>query len=148
LAGRRAVDRMRFRGWHDKAVTLLKRMIADAPEEGSLLRLMGVQMLLLGRDKAAAEMFKAALLADPKDGEAAVHLGFVLKNGKEESLRDLPKAVELLKQVKVELPSCLSWPPFKGIEANEEGVEAKFWYHLGEGLQRLGQHEEAEGVHK
>lgn len=132
MAGRRAVDRMRFRGWNDRAVTLLKRMIADVPDDGGLLNLMGVQLLLLGQDSAAAEMFSAALAANPADAQAAVHLGFVLKNAKEEKLRDLNKAVELLRM---------------GVSAEEEATEAKFWYHLGEGLLRLGKKDEADEVH-
>lgn len=125
-AGYRCVERMQFRGWSNKAIPLLKTMIKRLPHQLDLLNKLGTQFLLIGQKKAASEMFEAVLLQQPLNNYAAKHLGFILKtSGKNE---DLPRGVDLLLQ---------------GVQGDPDPPEGKFYYHLGEGLRRLGREEEA-----
>lgn len=70
------------------------------------------------------------LLRWRNDGFAAVHYGFVLKNMD----NDMEQAVIFLRQ---------------GIESGDEGTsDARFYFHLGEALSRLGRKQEADDVYQ
>lgn len=61
----------------------------------------------------------------PNDGFALVHQGFILKT----TDNKLEEAVNYLK---------------KGIATNDTGViDGRFYFHLGDALERLGKHNEA-----
>lgn len=127
---------MAFRGWSSKAIPLLKAMIKANPDQPELLNLLGTQFLLLGQNGAAGEMFAAVLASQPDDPYANLHLGFILKNaggGKQQDQKQLERGVELLA---------------KGVAASGGEAEAKFYYHLGEGLRRLGRESEADEVYR
>ncbi len=129
MAGVRCVERMQFRGWSAKAVNVLQKMIARFPFDSKLRNDLGVQYLLIGHNKYAKEVFEKECRHNPDNGFAAVHLGFVLKTE-----GDLEGAVKYLR---------------RGIDSKQEGTgEGKFYYHLGEALQRIGKKEEAEKVFK
>lgn len=61
----------------------------------------------------------------PNDGFALVHQGFILKTADNK----FKEAVEYLR---------------RGIATNDTGViDGRFYFHLGDALERLGQHDEA-----
>ena len=61
---------------------------------------------------------------EPENGFAKVHLGFIIKTSDNRP----DKAVELMRE---------------GIASNEPGViDGRFFFHLGDALQRLGRRDE------
>jgi len=127
MAGVRCAERMQFRGWSDKAVAVLAKLISRFPEESQLRNDLGVQYLTIGHNRHAKEVFERELKRNPDNGFAAAHLGFVLK-----SEGDLAGGAELLG---------------RGIASGQEGAaQGKFYYHLGEALQRLGRKAESDKV--
>ena len=131
MAGIRCAERMQFRGWGNKAVAVYKELAKRFPDDSKLQNDLGVQYLVLGRDDSARKVFEAVLSRDPHDAFAAVHLGFILKQMGETP--ELERGVELLKQ---------------GVYSGVEGTnEAKFFYHLGDGLKRLGRIGESEATY-
>lgn len=132
MSGVRVVERMQFRGWSRKAVHVLQEMLNRFPGDVELGNELGVQYLMTGKNIDARKVFSRTVEADPTNGFAAVHLGFILKTGGFE--HDQERAASLLKQ---------------GIESGEKGTQdGKFYYHLGEVLQRMGKKEESDRVYK
>ena len=130
MAGIRVVQRMQFRGWSKKAIHVLGEMLKRFPGDSQIQNELGVQYLMTGKNINAREVFQSVLKSSPNNGFASVHLGFILKTGGFE--HDRENAVALLKH---------------GIMSREEGTqEGKFYYHLGEGLQRLGRNDEADQI--
>lgn len=128
LAGNRCVERMNFRGWNAKALDVLDLMAKRFSENSDIKNQIGTQYLLMGEDRKARKPFQEVLRTDPLNAYAARHLGFILKiEGKYE------RGVELL---------------LKGIKLSKEDVDGKFYYHLGEGLRRLGKEKEANEIYK
>ncbi|XP_064596923.1 aspartyl/asparaginyl beta-hydroxylase-like [Liolophura sinensis] len=128
--GRRAAERMNFRGWSAKAVKTLRGLTQRFPQNVALKNELGVAYLMVGKTEEARPVFKAALEIDPKNGFALVHLGFIYKTAD----NDPAKAIPLLRE---------------GINTKAEGtVDGRFYFHLGDSLQRVGQKEEAYEVYK
>ena len=127
MAGVRCAERMQFRGWSKKAIAVLQKLIERFPEDSKLKNDLGVQYLMVGHNLFAKDVFERELKRNPGNGFAASHLGFVLK-----SHGDLAGGAELLE---------------RGIASGQEGAaQGKFYYHLGEALQRLGRKAESDKV--
>ena len=75
-------------------------------------------------------VFWQVLEIEPNNGFAKVHLGFIVQT----SDNDPASAIDLMRD---------------GIASNEPGViDGRFFFHLGDALQRLGRKEEAYEVYE
>jgi len=106
-------------------------MLGRFPSDKQLKNEMGVQYLMVGSTEAARETFAQVLAADPTNGFAASHLGFIMKtNAKREG--DLEQGLLLMRQ---------------GIDSGEEGTrDGRFYYQLSDGLLNSGRQSEAADV--
>jgi len=140
-AGHRCVDLMLFRGWNMRAQQVQKLLIQRFPLNATLHNRLGVLHLLSGQNGEAKRAFQTVLDKQPEDGFAQGHLGFILKleatatDSGHTSVETLERAVDLLN---------------RGIESGEPGVakEGKFYFHLGDGLRRLGRQQNADQVYQ
>jgi len=125
VAGRRLAERLTFRGWSNKAVSTLKWLSQQYPDDMELLRELGVSHLMVGGNDRARDVFTQLLAKDPTNGFAKVHLGFILATHDKE----LEKAVAFLRD---------------GVDSGQDGTQdGRFYLHLGDSLLRLGREEEA-----
>ena len=132
---KKCIERMEFRGWSDKGVALLQKLVAKYPKELVFQNLLGTQYLIANANKKATLVFENVLSADPSNRYAARHLGFILKTSGD--ISKLEQAVTLLSQGIAD----------DGSEVDIER-EGKFYYHLGQSLARLGRKEEADDVYR
>lgn len=87
--------------------------------------LKGIILKYFFRIEEARPVLKEVLKKWPNDGFALVHHGFILKIADNK----LEEAVDYLK---------------RGIATNDTGVvDGRFYFHLGDALERLGKHGEA-----
>lgn len=129
-AGERAVERMRFRGFLTKALKLQAEMSKKYPDNIALKNQMAVSYLMIGQGKVAAQLLEQVLKQKPNDGFAKVHYGFILKTER----NDLEGGIKYMGE---------------GIATGEPGVvDGRFYLHLGDALQRVGQNEKAMEVYK
>lgn len=129
LAAEKCIDRMRFRGFLGKAVRVQQRLLQRFPDDLSLRNQMGVTFLMMNQAAAAKDVFEAALEKWPNDGFAQVHYGFILKT----SYSNNTVGAEYMR---------------KGIESGAEGTQdGRFYFHLGDALQREGLTEDAYEVY-
>ncbi|GFU40717.1 hypothetical protein TNCV_3230792 [Trichonephila clavipes] len=129
-AGKKAADRMRFRGFLGKSVKLLHEMTEKFPQNVAVKNLLAVAYLMIGQNKEAKRVLTEVLKVKSDSGFAKVHLGFILKTDdfKHE------EAAKLLKE---------------GIATREEGViDGRFYFHLGDALHRIGKQDEAMKVYE
>ncbi|GIY72805.1 hypothetical protein CEXT_567122 [Caerostris extrusa] len=130
LAGKRAADRMRFRGFLGKSVKLLSEMTEKYPQNVEIKNLFAVSYLMIGQNKEAKKVLYDVLKVKPDSGFAKVHLGFILKTDDSK----YEEAARLLSE---------------GIATREEGViDGRFYFHLGDALHRTGKQDEAMDVYK
>jgi len=124
-AAERCIDRMRFRGFLGKAVRVQQRLLQRFPEDLALRNQLGVSFLMMNQAQAAKEVFQEVLNKDPDNGFGQVHYGFVLKT----SFDDMTRGAKYMSL---------------GISSGAEGTaDARFFYHLGDALQRLNRTREA-----
>ncbi|XP_047493946.1 cell surface glycoprotein 1-like isoform X2 [Penaeus chinensis] len=125
LAAEKCIERMRFRGFMGKAVRVQQRLLQRFPEDINLRNQIGVTFLLMNQPTAAKDVFKEVLEKWPEDGFAQVHYGFVMKT----SHNNNTAGIEYMQ---------------KGINSGAEGTQdGRFYFHLGDALQREGKAEEA-----
>lgn len=130
IAGKRAADRMRFRGFLGKSVKLLHEMTEKFPQNVSVKNLLAVAYLMIGQNKEAKKVLSEVLKVKSDSGFAKVHLGFILKTDDFKH----KEAAQLLKE---------------GIATREEGViDGRFYFHLGDALHRIGKQDEAMKVYE
>ncbi|XP_054707090.1 aspartyl/asparaginyl beta-hydroxylase-like [Uloborus diversus] len=130
LAGRKAAERLRFRGFMGKSLRQLIEMSDKFPLNVELRNQIAVGYLLIGQNKEAKKTLLEVLKLNPNSGFAKVHLGFILKTDE----NNYSEAIHLLQE---------------GIDSNEEGVtDGRFYFHLGDALQRSGKPEEAFQVYE
>lgn len=129
-AGTKLADKQVFRGWNGKA-TKTRRFLSDRyPNDVGLKNKLGVSYLISAQNEEARTTFNKVLEMDPGNGLAKVHLGFIIKTLD----NDLEKAIPLLTE---------------GIASEAEGTkDGRFYFHLGDALQRLGQTENAYKVYQ
>ncbi|XP_076437632.1 aspartyl/asparaginyl beta-hydroxylase-like, partial [Babylonia areolata] len=129
-AGRRLAKKQQFRGWGSKAAKTMQYLVEQFPEDVSLQREQGVSHLMVGQSEDARRVFQRMLQKNPDDGFAQVHLGFIVKT----TDNSLLEAIRLLQS---------------GIDSRQEGTQdGRFYFHLGDALQRLGRAEEARQVYQ
>lgn len=117
-----------FPGFHNKATRIQQRLVARFPDEIDLQNQLAIGFLLANQPESARTVLEQTLGRWPDSGFAQVHLGFILKT----TYNDNEAGVELMK---------------KGIASREEGViDGRFYFHLGDGLNRLGRQQEAQQV--
>ncbi|KAA0189260.1 hypothetical protein HAZT_HAZT008429 [Hyalella azteca] len=115
------VDKLRFRGHLSACVSVQKRLLRLYPDDAVLHNQLGITLLLQGQPAAAQRVFEAVLQRHPNNGLAQVHLGFILKTTRGNNT----EGARLMKA---------------GLASQEPGTDdARFFFHLGDALQRLGQ---------
>lgn len=130
LAGIRAVNRMRFRGFLGKSLKLLDEMSDKFPSNVDVKNQLAVGYLLIGQNRESKKVFIKVLKLVPESGFAKVHLGFILKT--DES--NYNEAIKFMSE---------------GIASREPGViDGRFYFHLGDALHRTGRQEEAVKVYE
>lgn len=130
VSGLRCVDRMRFRGYHNKALRVLQRMKLRLTNSVEIHNQMAVTYLILGQSKNAKESLLEAMKINPKNGFALAHYGFILKT-EDHSYKD---AIKYLRE---------------GISTGEPGtIDGRFFFHLGDALTRDGKPSEALQVYE
>uniref|UniRef100_A0A914VUX4 Aspartyl/asparaginy/proline hydroxylase domain-containing protein n=1 Tax=Plectus sambesii TaxID=2011161 RepID=A0A914VUX4_9BILA len=129
-AADRLTERARFRGWMVKAVKAQRALLDRFPDDLNLLNEFGVTFLMMGRNDDAKKVFHDILEIDPSNGFAQAHYGFIVKvvDG------DIEEGVKYLR---------------KGVKSKAPGTQdGRFYFHLGDGLQRLGRSAEAYRVYE
>lgn len=126
----RCIERMRFMGKLKTAVDIHHKLIRRFVDEPSFRNQLAVTFLLGNRLSAAKLVLHEVLSEWRNNGFALVHYGFVLKNLDQ----DYENAVLYLRE---------------GIDTKEEGTQdGRFYFNLGDALQRLGRQEEAIEVYR
>ncbi|XP_018578912.1 aspartyl/asparaginyl beta-hydroxylase isoform X2 [Anoplophora glabripennis] len=130
VAAERCINRMRFVGQYRNAINVHKLLVHKFPDNPKHSNNLAVTYLTINRVEEARSVLKKILEKWPNDGLALVHYGFILKTVDNK----LEGAVDYLR---------------RGLETRAEGViDGRFYFHLGDALARLGQHEEAMKVYE
>ncbi|XP_025829421.1 aspartyl/asparaginyl beta-hydroxylase [Agrilus planipennis] len=125
----KCIDRMRFRGYFGKAISVHKALIDKFPDSLEYKYQLVITYLTINRIKEARQLLQKILAIYPDNGFALVHYGFILKTVD----NNLNKSVEYLR---------------KGISTKAEGViDGRFYFHLGDALTKLGRIHEAQQVY-
>ncbi|XP_055625163.1 aspartyl/asparaginyl beta-hydroxylase isoform X2 [Toxorhynchites rutilus septentrionalis] len=126
----RCIERVRFRGQHMKAVEVHQALIHRFEAEPRYRNQLAVTYLLSNRLAEAKAVLHETLMRWIEDGFALVHYGFVLKNLD----KDMEQAAQYLQE---------------GIDTGHPGTQdGRFYFHLGDALQRLGRQQEALDVYQ
>ncbi|XP_055086142.1 aspartyl/asparaginyl beta-hydroxylase isoform X6 [Periophthalmus magnuspinnatus] len=121
---KRRAERQQFLGRTRGSLMTLERLVEIFPEDYSLKNELGVSHLLLGDNKGAKAVYEQVLSVAPDNGFAKVHYGFILKS---ENL--IAESIPYLQE---------------GLESGDPGTDdGRFYFHLGDALQRVGLREEA-----
>lgn len=129
VAGR-CIERMRFMGKFKQAIEIHHKIIRRFVDEPSYRNQLAVTFLLANRLSAAKLVLHEVLTQWRYNGFALVHYGFILKNLD----LDYENAVLYLRE---------------GIETEEDGTQdGRFYFNLGDALQRLGRSDEAKEVYR
>uniref|UniRef100_A0A182WL94 Aspartyl/asparaginy/proline hydroxylase domain-containing protein n=1 Tax=Anopheles minimus TaxID=112268 RepID=A0A182WL94_9DIPT len=126
----RCIDRMRFQGQHAKAIEVHQVLIRRFDDEPHYRNQLAVSYLYMNRLAEAKAVLHETLHRWIDDGFALVHYGFVVKT--------LDQNMELAAQYLQE-----------GIETDQPGTQdGRFYFQLGDALQRLGRTSEALNVYR
>ncbi|XP_040155517.1 uncharacterized protein LOC120895874 isoform X7 [Anopheles arabiensis] len=126
----RCIDRMRFQGQHAQAIEVHNVLIRRFDNEPLYRNQLAVSYLYLNRLAEAKAVLHETLLRWIDNGFALVHYGFVLKT--------LDQNMELAAQYLQE-----------GIDTGHPGTQdGRFYFQLGDALQRLGRNSEALAVYR
>ncbi|XP_020717661.1 aspartyl/asparaginyl beta-hydroxylase isoform X2 [Ceratitis capitata] len=129
-AAERCIERMRFMGHFMQAVAVHQQLIDRFPNEPGVRNELAITYLLQNLLSDAKLVLQKVLRRWPKDGFAQVHYGFVLR----QLDRDYKNAVTYLRE---------------GINSQASGTQdGRFYFNLGDCLQRLGRQAEAVEVYK
>ncbi|XP_039953058.1 aspartyl/asparaginyl beta-hydroxylase isoform X2 [Bactrocera tryoni] len=129
-AAERCIERMRFMGHHMQAVPIHQQLIARFTNKPDVRNELAITYLLQNRLSDAKLVLQEVLRRWPKDGFAQVHYGFVLR----QLDKDYENAVIYLRA---------------GINSKAPGTQdGRFYFNLGDSLQRLGRQAEAVKVYK
>ncbi|KAK2704150.1 hypothetical protein QYM36_017592 [Artemia franciscana] len=120
---------MKFRGFQGKAIRTQQRLILRFPEDLSLRNELAVIYMTVGQNDAAKELLEDTLKTWPDSGFAKAHYGFILKN----IHHDIKEGARYMRE---------------GIDSGEEGIDGRFYYHLGDAYERLGRRSDAEKIYE
>ncbi|XP_049541652.1 midasin-like isoform X3 [Anopheles darlingi] len=128
--GERCIDRMRFQGQHANAIEVHQTLIRRFNDEPHFRNQLAVTYLYMNRLADAKAVLHETLLRWIEDGFALVHYGFVLKTHDQ----NMELAAQYLRE---------------GIDTGHEGTQdGRFYFHLGDALQRLGRTAEAHDIYR
>lgn len=128
IAGRRLINRLEFYGHHSESVAYGKQLIEIIPNNLRLRNDLGISYLITNNVNSSKEQFNYVLKQDPNNAVALVHYGFILKQYD----KNLNESIDYLK---------------RGINTlNKEVMDGRFFYHLGDALQRINQTNEVNTV--
>uniref|UniRef100_A0A915IT92 Aspartyl/asparaginy/proline hydroxylase domain-containing protein n=1 Tax=Romanomermis culicivorax TaxID=13658 RepID=A0A915IT92_ROMCU len=131
LCAERLVDRLQFRGWIKKSIKIQEATLSKFPQNVTLLKQYGLTFLILGQNERAEKIFKQVLKRDPENGHTLALYGFVLKISSENRLEE---SIDFL---------------YKGVKSRDpQAQDARFYFHLGDALQRLDRTSEAYDVYE
>uniref|UniRef100_A0A0N4ZM61 TPR_REGION domain-containing protein n=1 Tax=Parastrongyloides trichosuri TaxID=131310 RepID=A0A0N4ZM61_PARTI len=120
----------RFRGNLHKVLTVQRIMIDKDPENLDLQNEFGITFLMMGRHEEAKKIFLNILNENSNNSRALAYYGYILKVFD----KDIVNGVFHMK---------------KSIQNGDlEHNDSKFFYHLGDGLMRLGRRQEAYKVYE
>jgi len=129
-AADRLINRARFRGSLHRALRAHRLLIDRFPDDLNAQNEFGLTFLMMNRQEEAKTIFRNVLQSDLNNGYAAAYYGLILKtyNG------DLEQSVQLMR---------------RGIRTKgQELADARLYYHLGDGLMRLGKASEAYKIYE
>lgn len=125
LAGRRLINRLQFLGKHKSAIVQNEMLNKKIPNNVELMNELGINLLIFNRVDLAKEQFEKVLfMSDNQDMVALCHYAFILKTNESK----LVESVEMFSK-------CL-------LSKEKSVMDARFFYHMGDALQRLGRKEE------
>jgi len=131
IAGRRLVNRLQFLGKFREAIIQSEVLTKKIPLNLSLLNDLGIALLLYGKIDLAKDYFEKVLrLSGDEDAVALCHYAFILKT----SENKLEVCIE-------KFSKCLT-------STDDRVMDARFFYHVGDALQRLGRDQEAYEFYK
>lgn len=119
----RLADRYGFTGKSAKGANCLQRYLSRFPDDLPVMRELSVHYLMSGQNPKAKIVLERILQLRSDDGFALGHLGFIVKS-------DLKyeEAIPLL---------------YGGLRGDDDrSREGRFYFHLGDALQRLGKRDE------
>lgn len=128
---------MKFRGWNQEAVKIMRALIDRFPDEDAYRQQLGVTYLQMGQNDLAKHVFNEQISLNDQDLFSKAHLGFILKSEgvQEGNTEVLQKAADLM------APSILD-------EEKSKDMQNLFYFHLGDAYRRLGQSEQADEIFK
>jgi aspartate beta-hydroxylase len=126
IAGRRLINRLNFLGKINDAIFYNKQLVLRIPNNFALVNDLGISYLMVNRPQLAKEQFINVLNAtNNKDSVALCHYAFILKQFDNRIL----DSIDYFK-------NCLK-------DNSSNVMDGRFFYHLGDALQRLNRTEEA-----
>jgi aspartate beta-hydroxylase len=124
------IECARYRGNLHKVMTVQRALLDRFPDDIELQNNFGVTFLMMGRIEDARNVFSAVLEANPNDALAQAYYGYILKVHD----HDFERGVQYMR---------------RGLRGSDEAIiDAKFYFHLGDGLMRLGRNQEALRVYE
>lgn len=124
VAGRRLINRLQFVGKFQEAISYGEYINRIISSNLNIINDLGISYLMSNKLKQAKEKFEQVLTLDNNNTIAICHYAFILKtfdNRLEESV--------------IYFKNCLQ-------SKEKEAMDARFFYHLGDSLQRLNRTEE------
>ncbi|CAD5229610.1 unnamed protein product [Bursaphelenchus okinawaensis] len=129
-AAENLVECARYRGNLHKVMTVQRELIDRFPEEIEIQTDFGITFLMMGRPDDARNIFTSILETDPQNSVAQAYYGYLLKVYD----LDYEKGIFYMR---------------RGLKSQDKPIlDAKFYFHLGDGLQRLGRAQEALRVYE
>ncbi|KAI6175179.1 TPR-REGION domain-containing protein [Aphelenchoides fujianensis] len=124
------VECARYKGNLHKVMTVQREVIDRFPDDLNAQNEFGMTFLMMGRPEDARRVFTTVLETDPNNGVAQAYFGYLLKVYD----HDYERGVQFMK---------------KGLKTHEEPIrDAKFYFHLGEALERSARGQEALRVYE
>ncbi|KAI6205681.1 TPR-REGION domain-containing protein [Aphelenchoides besseyi] len=130
LAANHLIECARYRGNLHRVMSVQREIIDRFPEDLDAQNDFGITFLMMGRPDDARNVFTTVLEIDPQNAVAQAYYGYLLKAFD----YDYERGVQFMR---------------RGLKARDEPIQdAKFYFHLGDGLMRLGRQQEALKVYE
>ena len=124
------IECARYRGNFHKVMTIQRNLLDKFPEDLNIQTEFGITFLMMGRVEDAKTVFESVLEVDPSNPLAQAYYGYILKVHESQ----LEKGVLFMR---------------RGLKSSPEAiVDSKFYFHLGDGLMRLGRNNEATRIYE
>ncbi|KAI6210478.1 TPR-REGION domain-containing protein [Aphelenchoides besseyi] len=130
LAANHLIECARYRGNLHRVMSVQREIIDRFPEDLDAQNDFGITFLMMGRPDDARKVFTTVLEIDAQNAVAQAYYGYLLKAFE----YDYERGVQFMR---------------RGLKARDEPIQdAKFYFHLGDGLMRLGRQQEALKVYE